>query len=126
MRIGPTPPAPTRDLTKTMALLAVAAAVCVSVSAGGLAVPTHPNDRRITAETDEAVASFMACLNEAAKTLAGQTAAVVESPAAVFDLQLQAAVASVSFDDLPVVSLLPYLSRLNLPRPPSGLEFLEP
>lgn len=103
-----------------MALLAVAAAVCVSVSAGGLAVPTNPSDRRIAAETDEAVASFMACLNEAAKTLAGQTAAVVESPATTFDLQSQVAVQSVPCDDRPVVSIQPHLSLLNLP-PPAAL-----
>lgn len=103
-----------------MALLVVATAVCVSVSTGGLAVSTHPADRRITAETDEAVASFMACLNEAAKTLAGQTAAVVDSPATTLDLPAYPAPTFVPENDRPVVSLLPHLSLLNLP-PPAAL-----
>ncbi|MEM1108647.1 MAG: hypothetical protein AAGH99_08155 [Planctomycetota bacterium] len=109
-----------RDLTATMAMLAVAAAVCVSVPAGGIAVSTNPNDRRIAAETDEAVASFMACLNEAAKTFAGQAAAVVESPATSFDRQTEPASILTPTDDRPVVSLQPHHSLLNLP-PPSAL-----
>ncbi|MBB6428527.1 hypothetical protein [Algisphaera agarilytica] len=113
-------PANPRDLSATMALLVVATAVCVSVSTGGLAVSTHPADRRITAETDEAVASFMACLNEAAKTLAGQTAAVVDSPATTLDLPAYPAPTFVPENDRPVVSLLPHLSLLNLP-PPAAL-----
>lgn len=110
-------PANARDLTATMALLAMATAVCVSVSAGGLAVSAHPTDRRIVAETDEAVASFMACLNEAAKTLAGQTAAIVESPATTFDLHAPVVVSLAPSDDRPLVSLQPHLSLLNLPPP---------
>ncbi len=106
-----------------MALLAVAAAVCVTVTAGSGAAALQiqgTSDRRITAETDEAVASFMACLNEAAKTLAGQTAAVIESPATAFDLPTHLAIRLIPSDDRPVVSLQPHLSLLNLP-PPADL-----
>lgn len=105
-----------------MALLAVAA-VCLSVPVGGLSAGVNASmsqDRRVMTDTDEAVASFMACLNEAAKTLAGQTAAVVESPATLFDLHAPIAVPSIPTDDRPVVSIQPHLSLLNLP-PPAAL-----
>ncbi|MEO0514477.1 MAG: hypothetical protein AAF086_04185 [Planctomycetota bacterium] len=112
--------ASSRELTSTMALLAVAAAVCVTVTAGSGAAALQiqgTSDRRITAETDEAVASFMACLNEAAKTLAGQTAAVIESAATTLDLSEQVTACLILSDDRPVVSLQPHLSLLNLPPP---------
>lgn len=113
---------PSSDLSASVALLAVAAAVCLSVPAGGMAVAVTGSggERRVTAEADDAVASFMACLNEAAKTLAGQTAAVVDRDADTFSLPASPRLLRLVLDDTPVVALQPHLSRLNLP-PPAAL-----
>lgn len=110
---------PSPELSASVALLAVAAAVCLSVPAGGVAVSLTGSggERRATAEADDAVASLMACLNEAAKTLAGQTAAVVDRHAEPFTLPATARQLCLVLDDSPVVALQPHLSRLNLPPP---------
>lgn len=110
-----------------MALLAVAAAVCLGASGGGVigvsGVPgstgTNPygDHRRVGAETDQAVASFMACLNEAAKTLAGPALAVVERDAETFTLPATPHLQPLTTDDFPVVAVQPHVSLLNLPPP---------
>lgn len=102
-----------------MALLAVAAAVCLTASGtGGLPVTgQHGDHRRVGADTDRAVASFVACLNEAAKTLAGATAAVVESDGDRFTLPVVTETDLTPTDDAPVVAVQPHVFLLNLPPP---------
>lgn len=100
-----------------MALLAVAAAVCLSVPAGGVGVMIGAGERRVTTDADEAVASFMACLNEAAKTLAGQTAAVTGPAGAPLTLPTVSVLSRWQLAAPPVVTLRLHLSRLNLPPP---------
>ena len=97
----------------------LAVAFCLSVPAGGL-VSTNPADRRVMADTDEAVASFMACLNAAAKTLAGATVAVVETEGDRFTLAATSSVEFAPTHDTPVVSVQPHVFLLNLP-PPAAL-----
>ena len=95
------------------ALVALSLAVCLGSTATGPAV----SERRSLAEQEQAVASLMACLEQAAKSLAGQTAAVVEHDAESFILPTTAAQPFQPADDAPVVSVQPHLSLLNLPPP---------
>lgn len=106
-----------RELAPSLALLAVAAAICLSIPAGGAVLSTNPVDRRVVADTDEAVASFMACLNQAAKTLAGSTAAVVERDGDRFTLLAAPGIYLAPTDDAPVVAIRPHVFLLNLPPP---------
>jgi len=104
-----------------MALLAVAA-VCLSVPAAGLpgVLSGARAECRRSAEADEAVASLMACLSEVAKTLAGQTAAVIERSADGFAIPAELSTTLPPRDDTPVVAVRLHVSRLNLP-PPAAL-----
>ncbi|MEM9882507.1 MAG: hypothetical protein AAF800_06300 [Planctomycetota bacterium] len=69
----PTPATPTA--------LALAAAVMVGVGALPGGVASAGTDRRVAADTEAAVASLIACLNDAAKTLAGAAAVTAPMPA---------------------------------------------
>ena len=99
--------------TCSAALLALSVAVCLG-SPGAMA---SGGERRVSAEADEAVASLMACLNEVAKTLVGQTAAVVTDRPDRFDLPAAPVGHPLPLDDQPVVSVQPHVSLLNLPPP---------
>lgn len=95
------------------ALLALSMAVCLGTSGATATTP----DRRLEVEGDQAVASLMACIEAAAKTLAGQTAVICEGASDTFVLPLHATQPTSPHDDRPVVALRPHLSLLNLPPP---------
>ncbi len=100
------------------ALLALSVAACLGGTVAGS--PGAAQDRRLSAETDEAVASFMACLNEAAKTLAGLTAVVGDERPPAFALPLGSFALLATPGDSPIVRVPLHISRLNLP-PPAAL-----
>ncbi|MEM6458669.1 MAG: hypothetical protein AAF710_04690 [Planctomycetota bacterium] len=106
----PTPASPTA--------LALAAAVMVGVGAlpGGLA--PAGTDRRAAADPEAAVASLIACLNDAAKTLAG--AAAVTAPMPVDSPPVLPAVSSPAIAVGPAAAppcLRPSLGLRDLPPP---------
>ena len=99
-------------------LVALSLATCVGVVGGtGPAV----TERRSLQEQEQAVASLMACLEAAARSLAGQTAVIREAdPAAV--VPTPPASAPPRLTDAPrVASAQHRLDLLNLPPPAASI-----
>ena len=118
-------PGRTTTATRTAALLAVAVAICAGGPALGAVpspvpppVPASADQRRVEAEEHEqAVASLIACLNEAARSLAGAPVAVLPAhPSHPAPLTATPAL-PLPADDLAVPPLQLHLSRLVLPPP---------
>ena len=122
-------PGRTTTATRTAALLAVAVAICAGGPALGAVpspipspLPATPHDqRRVEAEDHEqAVASLIACLSEAARSLAGAPVALLSAHPS-HPAPLTATPASpLPPDDLAVPPLQLHLSRLVLPPPPEA------
>jgi hypothetical protein len=102
-----------RPILAPAALLAVSVAVCLGSTPSASAM----SERRGLQEHEQAVASLIACLEAAAKQLAGQHAALSESDASPLPCTTASARSWRPVDDEPVVALHPHLSRLNLPPP---------
>ncbi|MEM8739217.1 MAG: hypothetical protein AAGG38_12185 [Planctomycetota bacterium] len=106
---------PRQPAARSAAWLAVAA-VCLSAAGGGT-ISAAGAERRAAAESDAAVASLIACLNDAAKTLAGVPAAVIDCHPTAFSLPAAPTRIARPGDQAPTVTPRLHLSRLNLPPP---------
>ncbi|MEO1237547.1 MAG: hypothetical protein AAFX76_12235 [Planctomycetota bacterium] len=95
------------------ALVALSLAACAGTPPQGSAI----SERRTFDEQERVVASLMACLEAAAREMAGQPVATGESRLVVFVPPVSTPERLIFQSDAPAVALRPHLSRLNLPPP---------
>jgi hypothetical protein len=95
------------------AFVAMSVAVCLGASAGAPAL----SERRTLQDQEQAVASLIACLEAAAKEIAGQRMAVVEAEHSHPNAAETPGGTGPNFVEAPIIGLRPHLSRLNLPPP---------
>lgn len=102
-----------RSTLAPAALAALSLAVCLSAGQSAPAL----NERRALQEHEQAVASLIACLEAAAKSLAGQAATLPYDDAGYRPLTTCISLVWQPSDEQPRVSPQTDLSRLNLPPP---------